>query len=1024
MTICIVFLCGTNFCFAQSETSSGDIKGTVTDSSGGVLPGAMITVINMDTGIERTTVSDGMGAFRLFLLPPAQYEVRVEARGLSTYTRRPVDVTVGETVSIEAVLRPASVQQEVLVREDVLPIETEKTQQADTITSRQIENLPINERNFLNFALLTPGVTDSKALISFTLPQAPTSGLSFLGQNGRSNNVAIDGVDNNDDAVGAVRSTLSQEAVQEFQINRSNFSAEFGRAGGGLINIVSKSGTNRFNGTFFAFVRNEALDARNPFAFGPNNSRIDPPYHRLQSGFILGGPIRKDRTFFFLSYEGLRQRESRFVTFLENTDFLQPAPSQRALIQGLVSNPSPVLQGLGITLNGVLTTSRQLFPGTMALLESSSGVFPFKNNDNTASLRLDHSVSRSNQVFGRLTFSDIDTVGGGIGGLKAPSRGANYSIQDVAGVLGDSHFFGSRYVNEFRFQFADRNYNASAADPIGPEITINGVAAVGRDFFLPSIRNEKRWQWLDNVTIATGRHAIKFGADVHYLPFRSTTEVFLGGRFIFGEGIPLGFVMDTLLGPGTSTSVAGGLTAAGRADLVPNLSASITSLQAFNFGLPIAYQQGFGNPNAKLSNKIIAGYVQDTLKASSNLTFNLGLRYDMEFQPAPVHRDRNNFGPRAGFSYSPGSGTAIRGGYGIYYSPLFEAVAFVARVLDGTQISQVFVPLTGLPALGINATSAQVWALGNQRNIFGNRTMTAADIASLGLRPGMTPPVLLRTDPNLVNPYSQQYSVGVDRAMLGFNLSANYLGNRGVKIIRSRNVNLRQTGTNAFGPVFGPINPAILQDNRVEPSGGSIYHGLAVSVARRYSTRYQLQVSYTLAKAIDDATDFITDLEPANQLNLRNERSLSSFDQRHRLIISSVIDSAGITIAPIFTYASGHPFNLLLGFDANGDTQANTDRPPFAGRNTGRGPNYIGFDLRVAKTLHLGGDPEHRLEAIAEAFNLFNRVNFSGVNNIVGTLPLASYRVEGNRNARPTDPLGFTSAFDPRQIQLGVKFKF
>jgi len=1012
-------------CFPQSQTSSGDIKGTVTDSTGAVLPGATITVTNIDTGIERSGTSDNVGNFRFFLLPPAEYELKVQLTGFSIYTRRPVEVTVGQIVIIEAVLQPAAVQQEILVQETSFRVETEKTHQSDTITEKQIESLPINERNFLNFSLLTPGVTDSKALVSFSPPQAPTSGLSFLGQNGRSNNVTIDGVDNNDDAVAAVRSTMSQEAVQEFQINRSNFSAEFGRAGGGLINIVSKSGTNRLNGSVFAFMRNEALDARNPFAFGANNSRIDPPYNRVQTGFILGGPIKKDRTFFFLSYEGLRQRESRFVTFLENTNFFQPTTSQRALINGLAAIPNPQLQGIAATLNNVLTTSRQTFPDTVALLESNSGVFPFRNNDNTASLRLDHSLSNSNQLFGRLTFSDIDTIGGGTGGLKTPSRGANYAIQDYAGVFGESHFFGPRLVNEFRFQFANRDYNALPADRFGPEITINGVAALGRDFYLPSKRNEKRWQWLDNMTIVLGRHEVKFGADVHYIPFDTTTEVFLGGRFIFGEGIPLGLVGDTFFGSGTSTSVAAALVAAGRADLVPNLSASITSLQAFNFGLPIVYQQGFGNPVAKLNNKMFGAYIQDSYKATPKLTLNLGLRYDMEFQPDPVNRDQNNFGPRFGFAYSPDSRTAIRGGYGIYYSPLFEAVAFVARVLDGTQISQVFVPLTGLPALGINTTSAQVWGFGKQANIFGNRTLTANDIAPLGLRPGVTPPVLLRTDPDLVNPYNQQFSFGVDRAVFGLNVSANYIGNRGVKLIRSRNVNLRQTGTNAFGPVFGPINPAILQDSRVESSGSSIYHGLAVSATKRYSDHYQFQVSYTLGKAIDDTVDFITDLQAANQLDLRNERSLSAFDQRHRLVVSGVVDPiAGITVAPIFTYGSGHPFNLLLGFDANTDTQANTDRPPFAGRNTGRGPNYIDFDLRVAKEFRLRGDSDYRVEGIVEAFNLFNRVNFSGVNNIVGTTPLASYSVEGNRRAKPADPLGFTSAFDPRQIQLGVKFKF
>jgi hypothetical protein len=1017
----LVLLAAIN-CFPQSQTASGNMSGMITDATGAVLGGAMIAVTNVDTGVERTAMSDSTGNFRVFLLPPATYEVKVQLPGFSAYTRRPVQVTVGETVTIDAVLQLASVQQEVLVQDNAPPIEPEKTQQSNTITEKQIDNLPINERNFLNFSLLTPGVTDSKAHVSFTLPQAPNSGLSFLGQNGRTNNVTIDGVDNNDDAVAAVRSTLSQEAVQEFQINRSNFSAEFGRASGGLINIVSKSGTNALHGSAFAFMRNEGLDARNPFAFGPNNSDIDPPYNRLQAGFILGGPIKKDRSFFFLSYEGLRQRESRFVTFMENPSFFQPTASQKTLIQGLGAIPNPSLQTLAGAMSSILTTSSQLFPSTVALLQSNSGVFPFKNNDNTLSLRLDHSLSNSDQLFGRLTFSDIDTIGGITGGLKGPSRGANYSIQDYSGVFGDSHFFGARLANEFRFQFANRDYRALPQDALGPEITINGVAALGRDFYLPSNRNEKRWQWLDNVTVVSGKHEIKFGTDINYIPFETTTEVFLGGRFIFGEGIPLNLVLEQVIGPGTTAGAIAGLTATNQTNLIPNLSASITSLQAFNFGLPIVYQQGFGNPVATLSNKLFAAYVQDHFRATPKLTLNFGLRYDMEFQPQPVHRDKNNFGPRIGFSYSPDSKTAIRGGYGIYYSPLYEAVAFVARVLDGSQISQVFVPLTGLP--GITATSAQVWGLAKQRNILGNRTIAAADIALLGLRPGVTPPVILRTAPDLVNPYSQQFSFGIDRTVAGVNISANYLGNRGVKLLRSRNINLMQVGTNAFGPTFGAINPAILQDNWTESSGSAIYQGMALSASKRYGDHYQLQVSYTLAKAIDDTTDFITDLQAANQLNLRGERSLSAFDQRHRLVISGVADPiAGVVVSPIFTYSSGHPFNLLLGFDANNDTQANTDRPAFAGRNTGLGPNYIGFDLRLSKEFRLGSE-KLRVETIGEAFNLFNRVNFSGVNNIIGTTSLPSYRVEGNRNATPAQPLGFTSAFDPRQIQLGAKLKF
>ena len=1025
LQVSVAILVAAGSAFSQAQMSSGNLKGTITDPTGAVIAGAAVILTNIDTGIERTGTTDGMGEFRFFVLPPGSYELKITSAGFGTLTRRPVQVTIGQTVIADGELQPAAIQQEVLVQEELPPIEPEKMQQSDTITEERIDNLPINERNFLNFSMLTPGVTDSNGLVTFSLPQTTASGLSFLGQGGRANSVTIDGVDNNDNAVGAVRSTVSQEAVREFQINRSNYNAEFGRASGGLINIVSKSGTNTWNGDVFAFMRNQSLDARNPFAFGPGGSKIDPPYSRQQAGFTLSGPAKRDRTFFFLSYEGLRQRESRFVTFLENTSVLQTTPSQRALIAALAADPSASLRTLGATLGNVLVTSDQTFPETMKLLGSNSGVFPFRNNDNTASLRLDHAISGVSQVFGRLTFTDIDTVGSAFGGLRGPSRGTRRQIQDYAAVFGETHVFSPTRVNEFRFQFANREFDVYPLDPYGPEITINGVASVGRDFFLPSTRNEKRYQWVNNYTAVVGNHELKFGGDFNSVPFRTTTEVFLGGRFIFGEAVPLAAVIDTIAGPGTTAGAAAGLAAAGRTDVIPNLTAPITSLQSFNFGLPIVYQQGFGSPRADLGNKTFSGYVQDTFRVRPNVVFNVGMRYDMEFQPSPLHRDKNNWGPRFGFSYSRDPRTVVRGGYGIFYSPLFEAIAFVGRVLNGTQIQQVFVPLTGLPQLGINATSAQVWALAKQQNVFGNRSITSSDIARLGLQPGLTPPVLLDADPGIVNPYSQQFSFGVDRELPGgFTLGANYIGNRGVKLIRSRNVNLQQVGTNAYGPAFGPLNPRLLQNNRVESSGSSIYHGLTLTLAKRYRNS-QVQVAYTYSKAIDDTTDFITDLQPANQLNLRAERSLSSFDQRHRLVVNSVLNAPwDVTVAPIFTYSSGHPFNLLLGFDANNDTNANTDRPPFAGRNTGLGPDLMTVDLRVAKKFLLRPDSPYRLEGIFEAFNLFNRVNFSGVNTVVGNTPFPSYRVRGRRDVAPTDPLGFTSAFDPRQIQLGLKFLF
>ncbi len=1016
---------------SQAQMSSGDIHGRVFDPDGARVSGVSVTITHSETGVNRRTATDDDGTYHFFLLTPGSYEVRFEVVGFAIQTRRPIQLQVGQSLGIDARLTPVELQQEIVVIGQAPLLEFEKTQQADTVSEFQIDNLPINQRDFLDFSLLTPGVTNSDALITFSLPQTPNSGLSFAGQSGRSNSVTIDGVDNNDNAVATVRSTLSQEAVREFQINRSNYSAEFGRAAGGLINIVSRSGANDLSGTVFAFLRDQALDARNPFAFGPGGTNIDPPFSRIQSGFSIGGPIVPNRSFFFLSYEGLRQRESNFSTFLESEELFQPTPSQESLIQALGAAPVPSFQVLGSALRGVLTTSEAAFPETIQLLRENSGVFPFRNSDNRTSLRIDHQATGSNQLFLRASFSDVDTIGGSFGGLKGPSRGANQQIQDFGLVFGDSHFFDSNRVNEFRFQFAQREFNSIPADAFGPEININGTALLGRDFFLPSFRTEKRFQWVDNFTLVSGNHELKFGGDFHYLPIDTKTEIFFGSRFIFGKAIPLHSLIDNVGGFGTSVAVGAGLASLGLAKLLPALSEPINSLQAFNLGLPLAYQQGFGDPVADLKNKLVAAYVQDKFRVSPNLTLNMGLRYDVELQPTPLNRDTNNIAPRFGFAYSPDQRTVIRGGYGIYYASVYQAVVFIERVLNGTQISQLYVPLTGLPQLGITATSAQIWGLLKQQGIIGSRQITEADIEPLGLDPGTTPPVLLRSAPDLVNPYSQQVSFSVERE-LGTDMAASvtYLMNRGTKLLRSRNTNLRITRSNNFGP----IDPRVLQDNQVESSGNSIYHGMTATVRKRTSDFYEFQASYTLSKAIDDTVDFITDLQAANQLDLQAERSLSAYDQRHRFVMSGVFTSplergfgfgkalADLTMSPILTIASGRPFNLLMGFDANGDTNANTDRPPLAGRNTGRGPGFASFDLRVTKAL-IFGDDNPRIEVMAEAFNLFNRVNYSGVNNVVGT-SLTAFDVEGDPSLSATEPLGFTSAFAPRQIQLGLRLRF
>lgn len=1017
---------------AQAEVDSGTIRGTVSDASGAVVPGVEVTAFAPGTGFDRLVVSDATGRYAFLSLAPDTYEIEFRHPDFAVELRRPIDVRVGQEVRIDSMLVLPETELEIIVVAEAPIVETARTQQADTITEFRVDNLPINRRDFLDFTLLAPGVTDANALVSFGLPITPDSGLSFAGQSPRSNSVTVDGLDHNDNSTGSVRATLSQDAVREFQINRSNFGAESGGASGGVINIVTKSGTNDSHFGLFSFLRDHALDARNPFAFGADGEDIDPPFRRWQSGFTIGGPIRENQTFYFISYEGLYQRESVFTTFLENRDIFQPTAEQQEMLDVLGTSADAGVRLLGAQVRGALTTAPETFPRTIARLEAESGVFPFRNNANTASARVDHRVGQSGQLFVRAGFSDVDTVGGAFGGLKGPSRGTDYAIQDASVAAGYTHFLSPTTVNELRFQFADRDYIARSPDPFGPEISISGTALVGRDLYLPLSRKERRFQLVDGVTRIIGNHELRFGGDYNRIAASGFLEIFFGGRFVFGEGIPLVLALPGIAGPDAASRINAALLDLGRPDLAQPLVDFITPLQAYNLGLPLIYAQGFGESRADQLNNTVAGYVEDRYRVASNLTLTLGVRYDVELQDEPVHRDTNNIAPRFGFAYAPAERTVIRGGYGVHYARVFQALTYIERVLSG-DLDQITVPLVSV-SVSLPANAAEVWGYLNQTGVIGQRTITPADIAPLGLIPGTTPPVRYRTSPGLMNPYSQQASFGIEQGFgTDWSASVDYLLNRGVKLLRSRNWNLVALDSNTgFG--FGAPDPTILQDNVVESSGSSIYHGMTVTVRKRLSGFHQLNASYTLSKAIDDTTDFIAELQPANQLDLAAERSLSSFDQRHRFVFSGTIVSpfqpglgagrilADLSVSPIVTVGSGRPFNLLVGYDQNGDTNPSTDRPLGAGRNTGTGPGYFSVDLRVAKGFEIGD--RVRIEAVVEGFNLLNRVNYSGVNDVVGRVPLDAFDVEGDPENSPTEFGGFTSAYPARQLQVGLRVDF
>jgi outer membrane receptor protein involved in Fe transport len=1059
---------------AQARSSSADITGVVHDPGKSVVRGATITATNLATGLTRSGASDLNGSYRIPLLPPGEYEVKIEVSGFNTQIKKNLTLTVGETLTLNFDLTLGGPKESLFVETDEPLVEPERAHQASTITQRAINNLPINGRNFLDFAKLTPGVVEESPTIMTTQPgPLTTSGLSFAGQNGRANSVQIDGVDNNDTSNNSVRPTISQEAVSEFQINRNGYNAEFGRATGGVINIVSKSGTNKFHGNVYNYFRNERLDARNAFA---TSQRRDPPFKRNQPGFTFGGPIRKDRTFFFTAYEGLIRRESAFTTILADPTILQPTTGQQDLINTLINSGSPSLVAQGQQLQSLLTTAPDsplpLNRRTYNLLANSTGSFPLIQTSSTGSIRADHGLSEKDFLFLRYSLTNDSQHNIGVGGLIAPSAGFDIGSRDNTFVLGETHVFSNGWSNEFRFQSIRNTYNLNTVDPFGPRYQIAGIGFFGREFSSPSERTQRRVQFLDNFSLPRGRHNIKFGGDFSRYTIDSLSAVFLGGSIDFAQlPIPLAQVLGadaaTRLVTALSTpSQAGGL---GRPDLAPVVTAQpLTTVQQVNFGFARSINQGFGDPNVELTGQTLGLYLQDGFKARPNLYLSFGLRYDYDIQPSGTPRDANNVGPRFSFAYDPFNDqrTVIRGGGGVYYQTLFNGLAFIPSVLANGVISNLLVsadprltpispasPCGQALANGVPPSFCFYQQLVAQGLLTSPSTSVIPELAYsnlLGLtRATSANRFLVRLPRNIVNGYGVQGSLGIDRQLgRDWNVSINYLVNRGIKLIRPRQANARPDPTtpDAFGrpALIGRADPTRLADFLFESAGNSIYHGMEVSVNKRFSRNYQVIGSYTYGKTISDVDDVNFELSAQDPTNVRADRGLSSFDLRHRLSLAAIFDSpfrsdgggpwyqlalADFYVSPIITARTGFPFDVRTGIDINLDTNAN-DRPFAVGRNTGLGPGFVTTDLRVGRRIRFNGDDPLGLELIFDAFNLFNRTNFKQVNNVtsgvlfLGQLGISDVRVKGSSRIPSSQFSGFTSAYEPRVIQLGLKLNF
>ncbi len=471
----LLFFAGSLTAQAQQTVTSATLSGRVEDSSGAVVQGVSVTIRNLETNATQTMVSDGEGRFRFPYLHVGRHELVVAKSGFARLTRQ-LTLTVGQAVDLPLKLAVGGVAENVEVTTDLPGVESTRTQVAETLLPREIDDLPLNGRNYLDLAALTPGVTRSNPTANQRFPETsavPGSGLSITGQRFINNGFVVDGLSANDDAADLPGTFYSQDVIREFQVIASGGIAEFGRASGGFINIITQSGTNNFRGRVYGYFRNQRFDARNPLA-----STTDP-LTQAQYGISFGGPLVKDRTFFFSNFEQTRLNNATVIT---------------------IANPN---------VTAVNNRLNQISYGGPRI---STGVVPTGFDTSNLLFRIEHQINRSNQFSARYSLYEIDSINArNVGGLNAVSRGTALNNRDQTITASNVTTISSRTINEIRAQYTHSRLGAPVNDTVGPAVNISGVASFGTATFSPTQRDLDTYEVVDSITTQRGAHSIKGG---------------------------------------------------------------------------------------------------------------------------------------------------------------------------------------------------------------------------------------------------------------------------------------------------------------------------------------------------------------------------------------------------------------------------------------------------------------------------------------------------------------------------------
>lgn len=901
--------------FPQSQATTGLIQGTVLDPNGAVVSGATVKIENTETGFNRTVTTNSDGFFSAPLLPLGKYRVRTNGAGFADSILENVQLTVGQTLNIKIDLQVGTAAITVDVSAEGSGVDISRTEQNTLIDEKSVANLPISRRDFSKFVQLTPGVS---------IVQGPDGDeITINGQKGIQNNFSIDGADANNPFFGEQRGgqrpafTVSLESIQEFQVVPVGASAEFGRSSGGFINAVTKSGTNTFGGSAFVYFRNQQLSSQNPDAVAANLPTED--FRNYQFGVNMGGPIKKDRAFFFFAYErndGKSSKPNSINPVLANifaTRFNSPGE------QGIINrtNVADVLLGkIDVQVNS-------------------------KNR-----LTLRHNYSRAQQVNG--TF-DVPTWGTSANGRETDNSNS-FIGQLVSNLSGN-------LLNEFRFQYAREGRPRFYDGPDLPDTTIGTFDGsisyrFGRPFFLPVPEVDTRLQFTDNFTVIRGNHTLKIGVDLNKTRTSQTFVGFARGRYIFAD-----------------VTIAGAI--AGFQNYINGINAN--ALQLYLQFAPIGNRTVEEAGTQAFSDFEPGVYVQDNWQVKQNLTLNLGLRWDAQYHPStitPPAQTRygqflndprfpsdgtipdstDGWQPRFGLSWAPGKDnkTVIRLGAGIYYARIPGLVLAGPRNTDGAIAGNIF---------------------------FANFLCTGAGLGGCPVYPGIVPtagftpfnPGVAVFARDFKNPQTIQYSLGVEREVAkDLNLSVAY--NYAKSDFLTRFVNRNDPRLYGGVAIFERANGSGVGEIRsTESTGKSRFHGITVAATKRLSNRFQFQANYLLSwdKSDDDNERDPFTFRYADPRDFRPEYNWSDRDQRHRFNFFMTIEAPyGISLSPIVQYRSAQPTSV---------TNRGTF-PNIVKRNTLRLENeFFTLDLRASKSFKL--TEKMSLEGIFELFNAFNNRN-------------------------------------------------